>query len=191
MADICEIGRDDIVLDPACGSGGFLVATMERLLRVHELSRSDMVKVIRNQLYGFETEPVTAALCVVNMILRGDGSTRIFAEDCFVSAKYPEGLADVVLMNPPFPHKQTDTPSEAFVDRGLQGLRNRGRLAVILPTSLLVKRSKGEWRKQILAKNRLVAVCQLPDELFQPYASATTSVVIVCQTISFVRATQF
>ncbi len=179
MADLCEIGRDDVVLDPACGSGGFLVATMDRLLRVHDLSRSEMVKVVKKQLYGFETEPVTAALCVANMILRGDGSTKVFAEDCFTSDSYPEGLADVVLMNPPFPHKQTDTPSETFVDRGLQGLRNRGRLAVILPTSLIVKRSKGEWRKRILAKNRLVAVCQLPDELFQPYASATTSIVII------------
>lgn len=179
MADLCEIGRNDVVLDPACGSGGFLVATMDRLLRVHNLSRSEMVKVVKKQLYGFETEPVTAALCVANMILRGDGSTKVFAEDCFTSDSYPEGGADVVLMNPPFPHKQTDTPSEAFVDRGLQGLRNRGRLAVILPTSLIVKRSKGEWRKRILAKNRLVAVCQLPDELFQPYASATTSIVII------------
>lgn len=179
MADLCEIGPGDVVLDPACGSGGFLVATMDRLLRVHELSRSQMVRVVEKQLYGFETEPVTAALCVANMILRGDGSTKVFAEDCFTSDSYPEGLADVVLMNPPFPHKQTDTPSEIFVDRGLQGLRNRGRLAVILPTSLIVKRSKGDWRKRILAKNRLVAVCQLPDELFQPYASATTSIVIL------------
>src|SRR5690606_11540323 len=81
--------------------------------------------------------------------------------------------------NPPFPHKKTDTPSEHFVDGALDGLHNRGRLAVILPTSLLVKKSKGAWRKRVLAKNRLVAVCQLPDELFQPYASATTSIVVL------------
>jgi len=179
MADMCEIGKEDTVLDPACGSGGFLVATMDRLLRVHDLSRSEMVKVVKKQLYGFETEPVTAALCVANMILRGDGSTRVHQEDCFTAADYPVGKADVVLMNPPFPHKKTDTPSEDFVDRALDGLRHRGRLAVILPTSLIVKKSKGTWRKKILAKNRLVAVCQLPDELFQPYASATTSIVVL------------
>lgn len=179
MADLCEIGKTDVVLDPACGSGGFLVATMDRLLRVHELSRSEMVKVVKKQLWGFETEPVTAALCVANMILRGDGSTQVHQEDCFSSDKYPLGKADVVLMNPPFPHKKTDTPSEDFVDRALEGLHNRGRLAVLLPTSLIVKKSKGAWRKRILAKNRLVAVCQLPDELFQPYASATTSIVVL------------
>ncbi|MBO9853980.1 N-6 DNA methylase [Xanthomonas phaseoli] len=179
MADLCEIGRNDVVLDPACGSGGFLVATMDRLLRVHELSRGEMVKVVKRQLWGFETEPVTAALCVANMILRGDGSTQVHQEDCFTAEDYPVGKADVVLMNPPFPHKKTDTPSEGFVDRALDGLHNRGRLAVILPTSLIVKKSKGAWRKKILSNNRLVAVCQLPDELFQPYASATTSIVVL------------
>ena len=179
MADMCEVGKEDVVLDPACGSGGFLVATMDRLLRVHDLSRSEMVKVVKKQLYGFETEPVTAALCVANMILRGDGSTKVYQEDCFTAPDFPEGKADIVLMNPPFPHKMTDTPSEDFVDRALEGLRNRGRLAVILPTSLIVKKSKGAWRKRILSKNRLVAVCQLPDELFQPYASATTSIVVL------------
>lgn len=179
MADLCSIGKEDVVLDPACGSGGFLVATMDRLIREHGMNRADMVEVVKKQLYGFETEPVTAALCVANMILRGDGSTKVYGEDCFTSKKYPKEGADVVLMNPPFPHKKTDTPSEKFVERALEGLKHRGRLAVILPTSILVKKDKGEWRKKILSKNRLVAVCQLPDELFQPYAAATTSIVIL------------
>lgn len=178
MADICSIGKEDVVLDPACGSGGFLVATMDRLIREHSMNRTDMVEIVQRQLYGFETEPVTAALCVANMILRGDGSTKVFGEDCFTSKKYPKGEADVVLMNPPFPHKKTDTPSERFVERALEGLKHRGRLAVILPTSILVKKDKGAWRKKILSKNRLVAVCQLPDELFQPYAAATTSILV-------------
>ncbi|MFH1599623.1 MAG: N-6 DNA methylase [Pseudomonadota bacterium] len=179
MADLCSIGKSDVVLDPACGSGGFLVATMDRLIREHRMSRAEMVEVVKQQLYGFETEPVTAALCVANMILRGDGSTKVYGDDCFTSRKFPKEGADVVLMNPPFPHKKTDTPSERFVERALEGLKNRGRLAVILPTSILVKKSKGGWRKKILKKNRLVAVCQLPDELFQPYAAATTSIVII------------
>lgn len=84
-----------------------------------------------------------------------------------------------LLMNPPFPHKQTDTPAEAFVDRALSGLPPKGRFAIILPTSLLVKRDKGEWRERILRSNQLVAVVQLPDELFQPFAAATTSIVIL------------
>ena len=179
MADLCEIGVNDIVMDPACGTGGFLVACMDRLLKEHHLSREQVVALVKKQLIGFETEPVTAALCVANMILRGDGSTKISRADCFVSEFFPEGKATVVLMNPPFPHRNTDVPAEAFVERGLEGLKVGGKLAVILPTSILVKKDKGPWRERILAENSLVAVCQLPDELFQPFAAATTSVVIL------------
>lgn len=179
MCDLCQITKDDIILDPACGSGGFLVSAMDRILREHNLSRRQMVEIVKHSLIGFESEPVTAALCVANMILRGDGSTGIHRADCFTSSRYPLGGAAVALMNPPFPHKKTDTPTERFVDRALEGLHDRGKLAVILPTSLLVKAGKGTWREKILKKNSLLAVCQLPDELFQPFASATTSFALI------------
>lgn len=179
MADICEVTKNDIVLDPACGTGGFLVACMDRILREHHLSRAQMVSIVKRQLVGFEDEPVTAALCVANMILRGDGSTGIHKADCFRSPEYPIKKASVGLMNPPFPHEKTDAPVENYVSRALEGLRDRGKLAVILPMSLLVKKDKGIWRKSILEKNSLTAVCQLPDELFQPFAAATTAFVVL------------
>ncbi|MGC4028782.1 MAG: N-6 DNA methylase [Steroidobacteraceae bacterium] len=179
MADVCEVTRGDIVLDPACGTGGFLIACMDRVLRENSLSRSQMVEVIKDRLIGFEDEPITAALCVANMVLRGDGSSSIHRGDAFLSEDFPSGRASVAMMNPPFPHKKTDTPIEDFVARALQGLQDRGKLAVILPMSLLVKRDKGPWRERILAGNTLLAVCQLPDELFQPFAAATTAFVLI------------
>lgn len=179
MAELCGVGIDDIIVDPACGTGGFLIACMDRILHQHAISRVQMVKVVAQQLNGFESEPVTAALCVANMILRGDGSTGIHQADVLTSAEYPVGQATIALTNPPFPHKKTDTPAEAFVDRALEALQTGGRLAVILPTSTLVKQDKGGWRSRLLRQNSLLAVCQLPDELFQPFAAATTSIVLV------------
>lgn len=179
MADICEVTKKDVVLDPACGTGGFLIACMDRILREDHVSRAQMVSIVKKHLIGFEDEPVTAALCVANMILRGDGSTGVSKADCFRSPNFPLNKASVVLMNPPFKHAKTDTPEEMFVARALEGLRDRGKLAVILPLSLLVKKNKGAWRRSILAHNTLIAVCQLPDEVFQPYASATTAFVII------------
>ncbi|WP_197277653.1 class I SAM-dependent DNA methyltransferase [Novosphingobium sp. KN65.2] len=179
MTDIVQAGKDDIVLDPACGTGGFLVACMDRMLREHNMSREHMVAVVASQLIGFESEPVTAALCVANMILRGDGSTGIYQADAFSSRDFKKGFADIALMNPPFPHKKTDTAAEDFVDLALNGLKRNGKLAVILPTSILVKKDKGAWRERILKNNTLVASIQLPDELFQPYASATTSIIFL------------
>ena len=179
MADVCEVTENDIILDPACGTGGFLVACMDRILQVGRVSRLQMVEVLAENLIGFEDEPVTAALCIANMILRGDGSTGVHKDDCFSSREYPQGGATVVLMNPPFPHAKTDTPVERFIDRALEGLRDRGRLAAIIPTGLLVKPATRNWRKTILRRNSLLAVCQFPDELFQPFASATTSFVLI------------
>lgn len=180
MVDICGAGSNDTVLDIACGTGGFFVAYMGRLVDVEHLSRADMVEVIKKRIVGFESEPNTAALCAANMILRGDGSTRIRQADSLALSDFPVGVATVALMNPPFPHKKTDTHVEVFVERGLEGLRDGGKLAVIVPASLLSKGGgKGEWRNRILKNHSTLAVCQLPDELFQPFASVTTFMIFL------------
>lgn len=179
MADICEVTKNDVVIDPACGTGGFLIGCIQRAYDVLKIKYEDVVDMVRNNLIGYESEPVTAALCVANMILRGDGKTGIRKDDSLTAKDYPFGQCDIALMNPPFPHKQTDVPPQRFVERALEALKDRGLLAVVLPTSLIVKRDIGEWRSSILANHTLEAVCQLPDELFQPYASATTSIVVI------------
>ena len=176
-ADLVGVSRDDIVLDPACGTGGFLIAAMERIAREHQISRSQMVKLVSSCLIGFDDEPITAALCVANMILRGDGSSSVHRGDAFTAPEYPIGTASVVLMNPPYPHKKTDTPTESFIERALEGLSQGSRLAAIIPLSLLVKSNKAAWRKSILKKNTLEAAIKLPDELFQPYAQPYTVIV--------------
>lgn len=178
-ADMLGVSREDVVLDPTCGTGGFLIAAMERIAREHQISRSEMVKLVSSRLIGFDDEPITAALCVANMILRGDGSSSVHRGDAFTAPEFPQGTASVVLMNPPYPHKKTDSPSEAFVGRALEGLAQGGRLAAVIPQSLLVKGPKADWRKGILEKHTLEAVIQMPDELFEPYASATTAVIYI------------
>ena len=179
MVDACEASSTDVVLDVACGTGGFFVAYMDRLVKNEHLSRTAMVDVIQKQILGFESEPNTAALCTANMILRGDGATRIRQANSLTLKEFPTGQATIAVMNPPFPHKNTDTPVEQFIERSLDGLQQGGRLAVIVQSSLLSKSSKGAWREKILSKNTLTAICQLPDELFQPFASVTTSIIFL------------
>jgi predicted RNA methylase len=179
MADITETSTDDLIIDPACGTGGFLIACIQRAYALSKLKYEDAVNLVREKLIGYESEPVTAALCVANMILRGDGKTGIRKDECFSAKDYPVGEVQVALMNPPFPHKKTDIPPQSYVERALEALQNKGRLAVILPTSLIVKKEVGRWREKILKHNTLLAVAQMPDELFQPFASATTSVILL------------
>lgn len=178
-ADLLAVTKNDVVLDPACGTGGFLIAAMNRMAREHNLSRAQIVQLVQERLIGFDDEPITAALCVANMILRGDGSSSVHRGDCFTAKEFPIGTASVALMNPPFPHKKTDAPAERFIERALQGLSQNGRMAVIIPLSLLVKRNKREWREGLLKRNTLEAAIKLPDELFQPYAAANTVILYI------------
>lgn len=177
MSNLLDVESSDIVLDPSCGTGGFLIAVMNRISTVERLSKAQVVKIIQKKLIGFDKEPVTAALCVANMILRGDGSTSVHRGDCFTSDEYPVGKASVVLTNPPFPHAKTDTPPERFISRALDGLQQRGRLGVVVPRSLLSKLTA--WHSDVLERNTLDAVIVLPDELFAPYASSYTAVVLM------------
>ncbi len=138
MADLCEVTSNDAVIDPACGTGGFLIACIQRVYDQGNLKYEDAIKLVEKNLIGYESEPVTAALCVANMILRGDGKTGARKDECLTAKDYPIGKLQVALMNPPFPHRKTDTPPTQFVERALEALDKRGKLAVILPTSLRV-----------------------------------------------------
>lgn len=180
-AALLEVTSSDVVLDPSCGTGGFLIAVMNRLSVKEHLSKEQVVKIIQKRLIGFDKEPVTAALCVANMILRGDGSTSVHRGDCFASSEYPVGKADIILTNPPFPHAKTDTPPERFISRSLEGLRHRGRMGAVVPRSLMSKQTT--WHTNLLNKNTLDGVIVLPDELFAPYASSYTVVLMMTKGI--------
>lgn len=179
MVDLCEVSKNDLVIDPACGTGGFLVAVIQRAFNVERVRYEDIVEMVRHNLIGYDSEPLTAALCVANMILRGDGKSGITNEDVFHASNFPVGRCNVALMNPPFPHKTTDVPPQQFVEKALEALVTRGKLAVILPTSLVVKKSFSAWRKALLKNNTLRAVVELPNETFQPFASATTCILLI------------
>lgn len=179
MVDLCEVSKEDRVIDPACGTGGFLVAVIQRAFDVGQAKYEDVVEMVRHNLIGYDSEPLTAALCVANMILRGDGKSGIVNEDVFHASSFPTEGCHVALMNPPFPHKATDVPPEQFVEKALEALHTRGKLAVVLPTSMVVKKSYSAWRRTLLGAHTLRAVIELPNETFQPFASATTCVLLI------------
>lgn len=179
MADMTDVSPTDVVLDCACGTGGFLIAAMNRILTQKKLSRSQLGALVKKKLIGIDKEPVTASLCVANMILRGDGTTGVHRADCFTWPEFPIGKATVALLNPPFPHKKTDTPSEKFVERSLEGLQQGGRLAVLVPTSLLVKKDRQSWRDNLKRKHTINGIISFERELWHPYADSVASVLLM------------
>ena len=177
MCDLVSVSPDDVVFDPACGTGGFLIGALRRMIRMQDLSYEDAVKRVRRNIYGMELEPVTAALCITNMILRGDGKSGVVQKDCFVDQQYPAKPVNVALLNPPFPHKKTDTPPTMFIDRALSSLSSKGLVSSVVPYSILVK--TGEWHRKILKNNRLVFVATMPADLFNPGATFNTAIIAV------------
>lgn len=177
ICDILNITPKDTVFDPACGTGGFLIGALNKMVRQKKLPYDEAVDIVKNNLFGIESEPSTAALCITNMIFRGDGKSGIIKANCFAKKDFPSKQVDFVLMNPPFPHKKTDTPATEFIDRGLKSLEKRGILASIVPYSLLVKTT--DWHKQILKDNTIYFVATLPADLFNPYASYNTAILMI------------
>ncbi len=177
MCKLVNVSPNDRVFDPACGTGGFLIGALRRMIGRQKISYQDAIVKVRQNILGMESEPATAALCITNMILRGDGKSGVIRADCFVRRNYPSAPVDVALLNPPFPHKKTDTRPEQFVDRALQSVRNKGLVASIIPYSLLV--STGDWHKRTLRENKLLFVATMPPDLFNPYASFNTAVIVL------------
>ena len=112
-ADLIEVTARDKVIDIACGSGGFLVAAFDRMIRSSE-QLGIPYAVIRESLYGFDTNPTVWALAALNMFFRGDGKSHIENASCFDdgSRQSVRGRFSKALLNPPF--SQADEPERDF-----------------------------------------------------------------------------
>ncbi len=187
----------DIVLDVACGTGGFLVAAFDHVRKTATKSQTDRFK--QHNLFGIERESAVAALAIVNMIFRGDGKNNMVEANCFTkflrmatlnghpSAKYANAPPSAgeepvtrVFMNPPFALKESDEKEWRFVETALKSMTDGGVLFAIVPMSVMAEGGKeGSWRKDILlAHHTLLSVISLPEELFYPIANQTVVVIV-------------
>lgn len=193
-ADVLRICADDLVYDPACGTGGFLVAAYDRV-RLLEPERIEMFK--KHKIFGVEQQANVAALAIVNMIFRGDGKNNIINGDCLsinlnrkirnkeVSAEYQAAEGDrkpvtKVLMNPPFALKRDDEQETTFIDHALNQMAEGGLLLCVVPVSVMYASGREYlWRKRLLERNSLAAVISLPNDLFYPQASVEPVIVVI------------
>jgi type I restriction-modification system DNA methylase subunit len=185
-AEVLDIQPNDLVLDPTCGTGGFLVAAFDE---VKKKAEDDEFEEFKNWgLYGIEEQDPVVALALVNMIFRGDGKTNIIDGNCFakwlnvknknggvrgeyLSKDSPNRIPPItkVLMNPPFPKKKTDKKEYLFVEHALKQMQDEGILFSVLPYSCMIKGGGyKEWRKRLIRENTLLSVVTFPEDLFYP-----------------------
>lgn len=192
--NVLDVKIEDVVFDPACGTGGFLVAAYDKV-RSEDFESLNSFK--KYKIFGIEQAANVASLAIVNMIFRGDGKNNIINSDCFsinlnrkirngeLSAEYISEDNDrppvtKVLMNPPFALKVDDEKEYKFIEYAMRQMTTGGLLFAVLPVSVMYSTGVNfNWRKNVLLQNTLLSVISLPGELFYPQASVEPIAIII------------
>ncbi|MDP1728577.1 MAG: N-6 DNA methylase [archaeon] len=188
--ELIDIKNNDVVFDPACGTGAFLISAMNKI--IDEIEKSDIrnkketiKKIKENQLIGFDKHPTMYSLAISNMLFRGDGKSKIFNIDFFVKGDEilrnlkREGISPTIgFINPPYAgkdNKKSPTKKEIqFLEKMLDNVSRFG--IMIAPLSTYFKDSS--IRNRILSKHTLKYVINMPGDLFQPNAATHTAIAV-------------
>ena len=190
--------KDDTVLDPACGTAGFLISAYKHILAANTdgngqstLTPDERGRLVNN-FKGYDISPDMVRLSLVNMYLHGFREPHIHEYDTLTSEERWNEYADVILANPPFmsprggiqPHNRFSVQSKRsevlFVDYMAEHLSPEGRAGIIVPEGIIFQ-SQGAYKqlRKMLVEDYLVAVVSLPAGVFNPYPGVKTSVLIL------------
>lgn len=177
FCDLGEITVNDIVYDPCCGTGGFLVAAMQRMFKLAGNDKKLRENIRKKQLCGCELRSDIFSYACSSMRFRGDGKSNIYNGSCF---NYEKSISDnhkptVSFLNPPY-DVGTDGQME-FIEHALNVLDKKanGRVVAIVQMSCATK-NETELKivkERILSRHRLKAVISMPDDLFYPVGVVT------------------
>lgn len=183
MCELVNIQVDDVVLDPTCGTAGFLISAMHRMLSMAD-SESKRRNIKKKQLHGFELQSNMFAVAAANMILREDGNSNLECTDFLKKnpAQVQLKQATVGLMNPPYSQGSKADPEQyelSFIEHMLDSLTVGARAAVIVPQSSMTGKSKAEqaFKESIMKKHTLEGVITCNTDTF--YGVGTNPVIAV------------
>ncbi len=198
IVEIVDPKKNETVLDPACGTAGFLISSYKHILKNNldqngytTLTPDDKGRMVEN-FSGYDISPDMIRLSLVNMYLHGFSDPHIYEYDTLTSQDRWNEYADVILANPPFmspkggirPHNRFSVQSKRsevlFVDYIADHLTPEGRAGVIVPEGIIFQSQNAykQLRKKLLEES-LVAVISLPAGVFQPYSGVKTSILIL------------
>ncbi len=198
MVAVVDPQKTETVLDPACGTAGFLISSYKHILRANTdvngnrtLTPDERGRLAQN-FRGYDISPDMVRLSLVNLYLHGFADPHIFEYDTLTSQDRWNEYADVILANPPFmspkggikPHNRFSVQSKRsevlFVDYMAEHLTPAGRAGIIVPEGIIFQ-SQNAYRdlRKMLVDTALVAVISLPAGVFQPYSGVKTSILIL------------
>ena len=198
MVAILDPKKDETILDPACGTAGFLVSSYKHILKAntdaegHSTLTPDEKGKLATNFNGYDISPDMVRLSLVNLYLHGFVEPHIAEYDTLTSEDRWTEYADVILANPPFmspkggirPHRRFSVQSKRsevlFVDYMAEHLTPTGRAGIIVPEGIIFQSQTAHKQlRKMLVESYLVAVISLPAGVFQPYSGVKTSILIL------------
>lgn len=191
MADMVNPKLGEKILDPACGTGGFLVCALENI-RKSDVKNIDARKKLQECIMGIEKKPLPHLLAMTNLILHDIELPQISRDNSLARPIRDIGekdRVDVILTNPPFggieevgiasnfpANFQTKETADLFVLLIVNLLKHEGRCGMVLPDgSLTGEGVKQRIRQHLLENCNLHTIVRLPNSVFQPYAGVATN----------------
>ena len=190
MTDMTAPRLGEVVLDPACGTGGFLSCVIEQLKE--QASSVEERQAIGEQVRGWEWKPLPYVLATTNLILHDVELPNITYRDALdkpLSEYRQRDRVDVILANPPFGgtvansneenfplNYRTKESADLFLVMLMHLLKEGGRAAIVLPDgSLTGEGVKARIREKWLTDCKLHTIIRLPNSVFSPYATVATN----------------
>ena len=201
IVEIVDPQKDDMILDPACGSAGFLISAYKHIDKSNKDAETPLTPAERAKLAGnvsgYDISPDMVRLSLVNLYLHGFPDPDIFEYDTLTSEERWNKYANVILANPPFmspkggirPHNRFSVTSKRsevlFVDYIAEHLTPDGRAGVIVPEGIIFQSQNAHKSlRKMLVEDYLVAVVSLPPGVFNPYSGVKTSVLILDRSLA-------
>ena len=199
MVEIIDPKKNETILDPACGTAGFLISAYRHILAQNKdedgkstLTADDRKRLTEN-FAGYDISPDMVRLSRVNMYLHHFTKPKISEYDTLTSEEKWDDCYDVILANPPFmtpkggimPHSRYRVKAKRsevlFVDYIAEHLNPNGRAAIIVPEGIIFQSSNAykELRKYLVNNDLLYAVISLPAGVFNPYSGVKTSILLI------------
>jgi len=196
MVQVIDPQKQDSILDPACGTAGFLISSYKHIMAANAkngrsgaaLTPDERTRLLNN-IQGYDISPDMVRLSLVNLYLHGFTDPHIYEYDTLTSDDRWNEYFDIVLANPPFmspkggirPHKRFSVESKRsevlFVDYIAEHLSPNGRAAVIVPEGIIFQGGNAyKQLRKMLVKDYLVGVISLPAGVFNPYSGVKTSI---------------